>query len=185
MKHISILYPEAECNLSTVACVVGTVEIFARANEYWKKQEKPQKYQVVVAGVIPKNEYIHGLVSLNPDVYIADIEKTDLIIIPSAMPLKEASSSKLMLEWIYKQYMQGAEIASMCSGAFILASTGILDNRSCSTHWSYVDLFVQQYPKVNLHSDKLITDEKGIYTNGGAYSFLNLVIYLVEKYYDR
>jgi transcriptional regulator GlxA family with amidase domain len=73
----------------------------------------------------------------------------------------------------------------MCSGAFILASTGIMDGRSCSTHWSFADVFRKMYPKVNLHSDKLITDEKGIYTNGGAYSFLNLVIYLVEKYYDR
>jgi transcriptional regulator GlxA family with amidase domain len=41
------------------------------------------------------------------------------------------------------------------------------------------------FPKVHLQTDKLITEEKGIYTNGGAYSFLNLVIYLVEKYYDR
>ena len=41
------------------------------------------------------------------------------------------------------------------------------------------------FPKVNLQTDKLITDENGIYTNGGAYSFLNLMIYLVEKYYDR
>jgi transcriptional regulator GlxA family with amidase domain len=41
------------------------------------------------------------------------------------------------------------------------------------------------FPKVNLQTDKLITDENGIYTNGGAYSFLNLIIYLVEKYYDR
>src|SRR4030095_1434695 len=41
------------------------------------------------------------------------------------------------------------------------------------------------FPKVNLQTDKLITDENGIYTNGGAYSFLNLVLYLVEKYYDR
>ena len=67
----------------------------------------------------------------------------------------------------------------------ILASTGILDGRSCSTHWSLTDTFREMYPKVNLSTDKLITDEKGVYTNGGAYSFLNLVIYLVEKYYDR
>jgi len=61
----------------------------------------------------------------------------------------------------------------------------LLDGRSCSTHWAVADHFRTLFPKVNLQADKLITDENGIYTNGGAYSFLNLVIYLVEKYYDR
>ena len=79
----------------------------------------------------------------------------------------------------------GAEIATMCSGAFILAATGIMDGRNCSTHWSNADKFRAMYPAVHLYSDKLITDENGIYTNGGAYSFLNLVLYIIEKYYDR
>ena len=57
-------------------------------------------------------------------------------------------------------------------GAFLLAYTGLLNGKSC-------------FPEVNLQTDALITDENGIYTNGGAYSFLNLVIYLIEKYYDR
>jgi transcriptional regulator GlxA family with amidase domain len=67
----------------------------------------------------------------------------------------------------------------------MLASSGLLDGKSCSTHWSAADNFRSMFPKVNLQTDKLITDENGIYTNGGAYSFLNLMIYLVEKYYDR
>ncbi len=80
---------------------------------------------------------------------------------------------------------RGAEIATICTGAFLLAASGILDGKSCSTHWSVAENFRSMFPKVNLQTDKLITDENGIYTNGGAYSFLNLVIYLVEKYYDR
>lgn len=185
MKHITLLYPEGQCNLSTVACIVGTVEIFSRANAYSMQQGNKQRYQLSVAGTRLKKEYIHDLVALKTDAYITDITKTDLIIIPSAMPGENTSERQLMLDWISEQYKAGAEIASMCSGAFILASTGIMDGRSCSTHWSFADVFRKMYPKVNLHSDKLITDEKGIYTNGGAYSFLNLVIYLVEKYYDR
>lgn len=185
MKHITLLYPEGQCNLSTVACIVGTVEIFSRANAYWIKQGNKQKYQLSVAGTRANREYIHDLVALKTDAYITDIAKTDLIIIPSAMPGKDTPESNIMTDWIKEQYKAGAEIASMCSGAFILASTGIMDGRSCSTHWSFADTFQKTYPKVNLHSDRLITDENGIYTNGGAYSFLNLVTYLVEKYYDR
>lgn len=185
MKHITLLYPEAQCNLSTIACIVGMVEIFAKANDYWMQRGNAPHYQLVVAGTSPKKEYIQGLVALKTEVYIADIPKTDLIIIPSAMPSKNERDSQPMYEWIAQQYKAGAEIASMCSGAFILASTGLMDGRSCSTHWSHADKFRKAYPKVQLHSDKLITDENGIYTNGGAYSFLNLAVYLVEKYYDR
>lgn len=185
MKHITLLYPEGQCNLSTIACIVGTVEILARAGDYWIQRGNKQQYKVVVAATTPKDAYIGNLVSLKPDTYISDIDKTDLIIIPSAMPGNPTSDRQAMFDWISRQYKAGAEIASMCSGAFILAATGIMDGRSCSTHWLYADRFKEMYPDVNLHSDRLITDEKGIYTNGGAYSFLNLVIYLVEKYYDR
>lgn len=185
MKHITLLYPEGHCNLSTIACIVGTVEIFARAGDYWIQQGNKQRHKVVVAATVPTEACVGDLVSLKPDTGIRDIAKTDLIIIPSAMPGNASPDREAMFDWINRQYKAGAEIASMCSGAFILAATGIMDGRSCSTHWSYADRFKEMYPGVNLHSDKLITDEKGIYTNGGAYSFLNLVIYLVEKYYDR
>ena len=90
-----------------------------------------------------------------------------------------------MADWIVKQYKEGAEVATMCTGAFLLASTGLLDGKSCSTHWAADSTFRSMFPKVNLHTDKLITDENGIYTNGGAFSFLNLILYLVEKHYDR
>jgi transcriptional regulator GlxA family with amidase domain len=84
-----------------------------------------------------------------------------------------------------KQYKQGAEIASMCAGSFMLASTGILAGKTCSTHWALSEKFKELYPEINLQTDQLITDENGIYTNGGAYSFLHLLMYLIEKFYDR
>lgn len=90
-----------------------------------------------------------------------------------------------MIDWVEKQYRNGAEVASICTGAFMLAASGLLNGRTCSTHWAVADNFRNMFPEVNLQTDKLITDENGICTNGGAYSFLNLVIYLVEKYFDR
>lgn len=90
-----------------------------------------------------------------------------------------------LIGWIAAQYKNGAEIASVCTGAYLLASTGLLDGKTCSTHWIVADHFSKMFPKINLQTDKLITDENGIYTNGGAYSFLNLILYLVEKYFDR
>jgi transcriptional regulator GlxA family with amidase domain len=114
--------------------------------------------------------------------------KTNLIIIPSSLIRnyrKAVKTNQLLIDWIEMQYKQGAEVASMCSGAFILASTGLLDGKTCSTYWAHADSFRNNFPEVNLKENKLITDEHGIYTNGGGYSFLNLMLYLVEKYYDR
>ncbi|MBC7850416.1 MAG: helix-turn-helix domain-containing protein [Chitinophagaceae bacterium] len=184
MKHLTILAPKGENNLSSI---IGTFKIFSRANSYWKQTGKKQLFNIQVAGISKKVEYYDSLFSVKPHLHISEISKTDLIIIPSLNHnyTKAVSENRVMIDWIAHQYRRGAEVASICTGAFMLASSGLLDGRSCSTHWAAADTFAHLFPNVNLEADKLITDEHGIYTNGGAYSFLNLVIYLVEKYYDR
>ena len=83
------------------------------------------------------------------------------------------------------QYKNGGEVASLCTGAFILAAGGLLDGRQCSTHWGSADVFERMFPKVNLAIEKIVTDEHGLYTTGGALSSMNLVLHIIEKYYDR
>ena len=185
MKYLTIIVPEGENN--NLSSIVGAYKIFTRANVHWKETRRRELFRIELAGVSKKVEFYDGLFTVKPHTNIADITKTNLIIIPSLnhnyhMAVKE---NKLLIDWIEKQYKDGAEIASICTGAFLLASSGLLDGKNCSTHWAAADNFRKMFPKVNLQADKLITDENGIYTNGGAYSFLNLVIYLVEKYYDR
>jgi transcriptional regulator GlxA family with amidase domain len=138
-------------------------------------------------GVSTTVDFYEGVFTVKPQVDISEIAKTNLIIIPSLNHnyQKTVEANKLLIDWIEKQYKNGAEIASICTGAFLLAATGLLDGRSCSTHWMAADNFRAMFPKVKLQADKLITDEYGICTNGGAYSFLNLMIYLVEKHFDR
>ena len=184
MKHLTIIVPDGENNLSSI---VGAYKIFTRANEYWKKAGKRELFKIELAGISKKVDFYGGLFTVKPHTNIAAITKTNLIIIPSLNHnyQKAVKGNKLLIEWIEQQYKDGAEIASICTGAFMLASTGLLDGKSCSTHWAVADTFRSVFPKVHLQTDQLITDENGIYTNGGAYSFLNLIIYLVEKYYDR
>src|SRR5260221_10244837 len=184
MKHLTILVPDGQNNLSSI---VGTYKIFTRANEYWKKAGKGELFKIELAGISKNVEFYNGLFTVRPHTNISAITKTNLIIIPSLNYnyQKTVKENRMVIDWIEKQYKHGAEIATICTGAFLLASTGLLDGKSCSTHWTAAGHFRTMFPKVNLQTDKLITDENGIYTNGGAYSFLNLMIYLVEKYYDR
>jgi transcriptional regulator GlxA family with amidase domain len=184
MKHMTILVPKGENNLSSI---VGSYKIFTRANEYWKKSGRKELFKIELAGVSKKVDFYNGLFAVKPHTHISNISKTNLIIIPSLNHnyQKAVKGNQAMIDWIREQYKSGAEIATICTGAFLLASAGLLDGKICSTHWSAADTFRLMFPNVDLQADKLITDENGIYTNGGAYSFLNLLIYLVEKYYDR
>jgi transcriptional regulator GlxA family with amidase domain len=182
MKQVTIVVPQGDVNLSSIT---GTFEILTRADSFWQKMGNKPILEVRIAGFVKELKLDVGFFSVYP-VNIKDIKKTDVVIIPSvsydADLMKENAA---LINWISDQYKGGAEIASMCSGAFLLAATGLLDGKNCCTHWNMAPAFKKLFPNVNLQTDKLITAEKGIYTNGGGFSFLNLILFLVEKYFDR
>jgi transcriptional regulator GlxA family with amidase domain len=184
MKQLTIIVPNGENNLPSIT---GVYEIFKKANAFRKQNGKKEVFAIQLAGTADTIDFNDGLFTVRPHTNISTITKTDLIIIPSLNHNYKLAiqGNELLIEWLEKQYKNGAEIATICTGAFMLAAAGLLDGKSCSTHWSVTENFRLMFPKVNLQVDKLITDEQGIYTNGGAYSFLNLMLYLVEKYYDR
>ncbi|MGH2564097.1 MAG: GlxA family transcriptional regulator, partial [Ginsengibacter sp.] len=186
MKHISILIPEGEIIQNTVISVIGAYKMFSVVNQYFVKQGKRIPFKIELVGHSKKVNLYEGMFSMQPDINFKQVKKTDLIIIPPAeLNAKTIGQNSVFAPWIISQYNHGAEVASLCTGAFLLASTGLLDGRNCSTHWLAGEKFQEQFPKVNLVADKLITEEDGIYTNGGAYSFLNLLLHLVEKYCGR
>lgn len=185
MQHLTILVPDGQSKLSSIIC---TYKVFIKANAYWKEMHGEDLFCIQLAGISEEVEFYEGLFTVKPHTNIAAIAKTDLIIVSALNNHNYPESirqNKPMTDWIAKQYKEGAEVATMCTGTFLLASSGLLDGKHCSTHWAAADTFRSMFPKVNLQTDLLITDENGIYTNGGAFSFLNLILYLVEKYYDR
>jgi transcriptional regulator GlxA family with amidase domain len=83
------------------------------------------------------------------------------------------------------KYQEGTEVASLCLGAFLLASTGLLNGKSCSTHWLFANDFRTMFPEVTLMDNRIITEQNGLYSSGGANSYWNLLLHLVEKYSSR
>ena len=185
MKHITITVPAGEGN--NISSIIGAYKVLSRANEHYQSLHNKTLYKIEVAGITKKVAYFDGLCTIRPHKHISAISRTDLVIIPSLNHAYEEAirKNKLLIEWIKMQHAQGAEIASICTGGFLLAATGLLEGKTCSTHWSAEHQMRKMFPGINLQTDKLITDHDGIYTNGGAFSFLNLIIYLVEKYFDR
>ncbi|GAA4459124.1 GlxA family transcriptional regulator [Rurimicrobium arvi] len=184
MKELCIVVPEGNNNLSSIT---GAYEIFSKANAYRKEKGGSELFHICLAGISEAVDFNDGLFTVKPHMHISAVGKADLVIVPSLNHNYRLAlqGNDLLLDWLLVQYRNGAEIATICTGAFMLAAAGVLDGKSCSTHWSVTEQFRTMFPKVKLQPDQLITDEAGIYTNGGAYSFLNLMIYLVEKYYDR
>lgn len=144
-------------------------------------------FKIQLVGLEKETSQRNGTYTISPDTLIGNVKKTDLIIIPAMHgDLKSAiERNKAFLPWIIKQRKAGAEIASFCIGAFLLAETGLLDGKRCATHWRYANEFRVAYPNAKLVDDKITTEEDGIYTSGGAYSYVNLVAHLVEKYAGR
>src|SRR5215204_1873002 len=188
MNHLSILVPNGQGNVSTVACIAGAYEIFSKANDYWKQTGKNARFKVELVGVSEKEIMHSDLFSVKTHTHISRLAHSHLVVVPSSLIRNYQNATegnKQLIDWISQQYKQGADIASMCTGIFALAAAGLLEGKTCSTHWAVSENFKSLFPNVRLQTEKLITDEHGIHTNGGAYSFLNLIIYLVEKYYDR
>lgn len=185
MKQLSILVPAGESN--NLSSIVGSYKIFSRAEAYWRDKGKTPVFNIQLVGHTYEQQYYEGLFSVRPHLIYKNVKHSDLIIIPSLnhnydLALKKNAE---VIAWLAGQYKLGVQLASICTGAFLLAATGALNGKSCSTHWAAAADFKAQFPQVKVLSDMLISDENGIYTNGGAYSFLNLLVYLIEKFYDR
>lgn len=158
-----------------------------QVNEFFKVKGQQPLFKVQLVGLSKETKLSGGLFTVNTDVTINDVERTDLIIIP-ALDGEITSALEInrdFVPWIIKQYKSGSEVASLCLGAFLLASTGLLKGRKCATHWMATNTFRQMFPDVDLVTEKIITDEQGIYSSGGAFSYLNLILYLIEKYAGR
>lgn len=184
MTHVSILVPEGDCSLANIE---GTHQILCKVNDYLAEEGRGPEFIVQLVGQYEETRMKKGLFVVCPEVLLQDVSHTDLIIIPAVHGNMQQimADNAVMLDWIVKQYNDGAAVAALCIGAFVLAGTGLLDGKSCATHWDFAGRFRQMFPAVNLIDDRIITDEHNLYTSGGAYSWLNLVLYLVEKFAGR
>jgi transcriptional regulator GlxA family with amidase domain len=184
MKHFAIIIPEGDCSITNIE---GTHQIFSEVNSYFTRRGKDSPFKIQLVGLRKEPGLKKGAFVVHPDAYIDEVQQMDLIIIPAMqMEMKKALEiNQPFVPWLINQYNKGAEVASLCIGSFLLASTGLLNGRKCATHWVEADNFKTMFPEVDLVADKIITDEQGLYSSGGAYSSLNLVLYLVEKYAGR
>lgn len=183
MKTVSIFVPES----SVMEAVADPRYMFTAANQFLQAAGKAPLFNVQLVALTKVVRLHGGVFSVHADKLISEVKQTDLIIIPALFgDMKTAVEvNQEAIPWIIEQHNKGAEVASLCVGAFLLASTGLLKDKKCSTHWAYYNEFRETFPNVEIMDGSIITEEKGIYSSGGANSYWNLLLYILEKYTDR
>jgi transcriptional regulator GlxA family with amidase domain len=183
MKNVSILVPED----AVLASIDDPRCIFAGVNDFLTEMGREPIFNIQLVGLTKEVKLHGGLFTVHVDKLISEVKKTDLVFVPALAGNLQKSLEKntAFLPWMIKQYNAGTEIASLCIGAFMLASTGLLNGKKCSTHWKYAEVFREMFPEIELVDDRIITEEHRLYSSGGATSYFNLLLYLVEKYTDR
>ncbi len=183
MKRISIYVPEK----AVIEAISPPYRLFTTANQFLIAKGKKAQFEVEFVGMSKHVEANDGEYSIKTNRILKDVDQTDLVILPaiygdvgSAIKANEKA-----IPWIRKMYKAGSEVASLCIGAFLLAESGLIKGKKCSTHWAYYSEFKQRYPEVEIVDGGIITDEGTIYSSGGANSLWNLLLYLLEKYTDR
>jgi len=174
---------------SMATTIFGPMDILNQVGRIWNRiSNSPQAPFFDVSLASPDGQPIQCLnkVQIQPHCSIETIHKTDLIIIASATYIEQIlQKSPGLVPWIRRQYNQGAHVASICTGVFLLAETGLLDGKSATLHWGFAQMFRQKYPQVNLEEDQMFIDQGRLYCSAGANAGMDLTLYLVEKFCGR
>lgn len=181
--HVSVYVPQH----AVIEAISPAYRLFKTANDFLVAAGKKPKFDVEYVGLQKNVKTNDGEYSIKVDKLIEEIKKTDIIFIPALYgDLKKAvSSNAKAISWIQQMHKKGAEVASLCIGAFLLGATGLVNGKKCSTHWAFYNEFKEMYPEVEVVDGAIVTQQDRVYSSGGANSLWNLLLYLLEKYADR
>ncbi len=181
--RISVFVPE----YGVIEAITPPYRSFSTANEFLSAFGKAPIFEVEYVGL---HEYVSansGECTLKTSRLLQDVTETDLLIIPPTFgdTAKGIAANAEANPYFKTLYSKGSSLASLCIGAFLLAETGLLSGKKCSTHWAYINEFKARYADVEVEDGAIITEHDNIYSSGGANSLWNLLLYLIEKYSDR
>ncbi|RFZ85804.1 helix-turn-helix domain-containing protein [Mucilaginibacter terrenus] len=180
---ISVFVPE----YGVIEAITPPFRTFHTANDILIASGKKPVFTVEYVGL---SEYVpanNGEYIIKTNRLVKDVTETDLLIIPPAFgdTAQGVKANAEALPYFKKLHDKGCSVASLCLGAFLLAETGLLNGKKCSTHWAHIDEFRKRYPDVEVEDGAIITQHGNIYSSGGASSLWNLILYLVEKFAGR
>ncbi|RQR77134.1 MULTISPECIES: GlxA family transcriptional regulator [unclassified Burkholderia] len=160
--------------------VTGPLQVFASVNELAQERGRPAPYAPrVVAAEAGPVETSSGLVVMADSLRSAGWP--DTVIVAGGKGVQAASRDARTVRWVRQQAQRARRVASVCTGAFLLAEAGLLDGRRAVTHWARCDEFAARYPNVRVEPDPIFIREGALWTSAGVTAGIDLALALVEE----
>jgi transcriptional regulator GlxA family with amidase domain len=165
----------------------GVIDLLYGTNEYLQESGRPEAFRLELIGEKAKNIQLDVPAQFICYTTIDQASPSQLVIIPGFKGDISAILRKYrdVVSWIGEMHRCGAEVASMCVGSYFLAEAGLLDGKAATSHWASAGDMQRRYPLIRVQSDRIITDQEGVYTSGGGFSALKLILYFIEKFCGR
>ena len=155
--------------------LAGPLQVFHEANN------SGGRYAITIAATSPQIETAQRLM-LSGLAALPIAEVGDLIIVPG-YDMRPASPSVQLSEWLRVSASRGAQLCSVCTGAFALGQAGLLDHRTCTTHWKLIDRLQDAFPEANVARDRLFVSDGPITTSAGVSSGIDMALWLIEQHH--
>lgn len=180
MMQVGLLLPDRYKLLS----IAAILEVMESANRICTENGAPAPFRL---SLLYAEELPAGIQSAAFDHPVQSIytatSPLQLILIPSFstnLVAEAIQKNRSFIPWLIRQYQAGAELASFCTGAYLLGATGLLDGKIATTHVDAVGAFATAFPGVQLRADKTVTQDGRLYTSGGATSTFHLLLHLLQ-----
>jgi len=166
----------------------GPLEVLASCRKVvdGKRTDKPAFLVETIAARIGSIRCAHG-VQVLPDKSVTQALEADIVLVPGGPGARQDSAvSSLLLEYLAKATATAELIASVCTGAFIVARTGIADGRRLATHHAASEELARQYPRIHVVTgQRVVTDGNDLISSAGISAGIDLALALVERYEGR
>ncbi|WP_257656568.1 GlxA family transcriptional regulator [Parapedobacter lycopersici] len=167
--------------------MAAIVDVFETANRFLREEGKSDFFEITFVGIAPDNVLPDAINHIPYATFTAD-RQYDLVFVPAFGPVdlgNTLAENGCFLPWLRAQYERGATLASICTGAFLLAASGLLNGKKATTHVDAADKLAAYFPEVDIQQDAVVTQDTNIYTSGGATSGFHLKLALLQKYCGR
>jgi transcriptional regulator GlxA family with amidase domain len=162
--------------------VTGPIEAFSNANDLAQELGVPARpYELVLIGLRRAPFRTESGLLLRPHATLRDAPALDTLIVPGGRGLREPATNARVAEWIAHHADRTRRIATVCTGVYGLAPTGLLDGRRVATHWRFADAVADRFPALRVDGNALFVRDGRFYTSGGITAGIDLALALIEE----
>jgi len=181
MTNLGLIVPY-DYKLLSIAAIL---DVFETVNRIYSEEDREKPFVIRLLRTPDQIEKEGSLLFGYPVTSIQSEQKTDLVLIPSFSTdnmTETLSKNQKYISWLHRQCLDGAEIASFCTGTFLFGASGLLNGKLATTHIDACTRFSSAFPAVVLKPDHVVTEDGCFYTSGGSTSTFHLLLRLVQKY---